>query len=142
MITDTKTENERKKEYLNGYKRLCEKIKQLSDQAESIRCEIENAKIQQLSDMPKGGGRKTDLSDYIVHLEEINERINETIDEMRIRRLRIEKSIADMENGVESRIIYLRYIKFHPWEQICVEIGYSWRQTHYIHGKALGNIDV
>lgn len=141
-VKDTvKQENERKKEYLNGYKRLCDKIKQLGDQAESIQCEIENAKVQQLSDMPKGG-KQTDLSDYIVRLEEINEQINDILKVLRNRKIKIEKSIASMKDGTESRIIRLRYIEFKQWEQICVDIGYSWRQTHYIHGRALNNIEV
>ena len=35
----------------------------------------------------------------------------------------------------------LRYINALPWEQIAVELGYSWRQVHRLHKKAIAEFE-
>ena len=132
------TENEKKKEYLKSYKKLCQKLKSLEDQLQSLREVEQSAKIQSISDMPKGN-KQSDLSDYMVELEILFTKIIRTRDECIKRKLEIENRIADMSDGVESAILHKRYIEFKEWERICVEINYSWRQAHYLHSKALSN---
>lgn len=132
------TENDKKKEYLKSYKNLCAKLKSLENQLQSLRELEKSAKIQKLSDMPKGT-KQMDLSDYIVKIEEVYTKIVRLRAECLERRLEIESRIAEMGNGIEADILRKRYIEFKPWEQICVEIGYSWMQTHRLHSKALNN---
>ena len=140
-MTKTQEQNEIKKEYLNRYKDLCKKLKSLEDQLQSLREVEQSAKIQQLSDMPKGG-KQTDLSDVMVSLEVVFTKIIRTRAECLYKKLEIESRIADMGDGIEADILRKRYLEFKPWEQICVEIGYSWRQTHYLHSRALSNLNI
>jgi len=132
------TENEQKKEYLSSYKNLCKKLRSLEDQLLSLREVEQSPKIQKLSDMPSGG-KQTDLSDIMVQIEVIFTKIVQKRTECIKKKLEIESCIADMKDGIESSLLHKRYIEFKTWEQICVEIDYSWRQTHYLHGKALTN---
>jgi len=132
------TGNEEKKNYLKSYKALCDKLKSLEDQLQSLRELEQSAKIQKLSDMPKGT-KQMDLSDYIVKIEVVYTKIVRLRSECIERKLEIENRIADMEDGIEADILRKRYLEFKPWEQICVEIGYSWMQTHRLHSKALSN---
>lgn len=136
-----KERNEQKKEYLNSYKRLCRKLKSLEEQLESLREVEQSAKIQEISDMPKGN-KQTDLSDYMVKLDKITYKIIRAKQDCMNRKLDIENRIADMEDGLESTILHKRYIELKAWEKICVEIDYSWKQTHRIHGQALGNFRI
>ena len=53
----------------------------------------------------------------------------------------IENKITDMEDGIECDILRKRYLEDKKWEEICVEIGYSWMQTHRLHSNALKNFD-
>ena len=46
--------NEEKKAYLNEYKRISLKIISLEEQEATIRAEMESAKNQEISDMPRG----------------------------------------------------------------------------------------
>ena len=124
-------QNEKKKEYLNRYNSLQEQEKQL-------RSQIDGPKAIEYSDMPKAH-KQTDLSDYMVRLERILDRIANEKNEMQKIQLEIEEKIIDV---MESRILYLRYIQFMKWEDICVEMGYSWRQIHNIHSKALNNLKI
>ena len=133
------TETDQKKEYLNSYRNLCNKLKSLEEQMQSL-LEVERAaKIQRLTDMPKGN-KQTDLSDLIVKEEVLFTKIIKIRTECINRRLEIENLIADVDDGIECLILHKRYIEFKQWEQICIEIGYCWKQTHRIHSKALSNI--
>lgn len=132
------TENDKKKEYLNSYKNLCRKLQSFEEQLQSLREVEQSAKIQKLSDMPKGS-TQTDLSDIMVQIEVIFTKIIQKRSECMQKRIEIESRITDMTDGTESLILHKRYIEFKTWEQICIEIDYSWMQTHRLHSKALQN---
>ncbi len=138
LTEEIKADNEKKKEYLNSYRNLCRKLQSLEDQLQSFREVEQSAKIQQLSDMPKGG-KQTDLSDLIVKNEVLFTKIVRMKADCLERKIEIENCIADMQEGLESAVLRKRYIEFKTWEQICVEIDYSWMQTHRHHSKALNN---
>lgn len=135
------TEIEKKKEYLNSYKLVTRKLVSLREQEKALRCELENPKAMEYSDMPKGN-RKTDLSDKMVQLEKLEAKIKQKIEEIISLRTDIEDKVTDMEDGTESDIIRKRYIEFKEWEQICVEVGYGWSNTHRIHSSALNNFNM
>lgn len=135
------TDNDTKKEFLNSYRNLKDKVKSLEEQLQSLRESEESAKTQKLTDMPKGN-KQNDISDYIVRIDNLKSRIIWQKGECMRRMVEIEEKINDLEDGLEIRILHKRYIELKPWEQICVEIDYSWRQTHYLHSKALNNINI
>lgn len=131
-------ENEKKKEYLKSYKSKCKKLESLEEQLLSIREVEKSAKTQSISDMPKSS-KKTDLSDLMVMIEIIYTKIVNLRAECLSRKLDIESRIADLSDGTESLILHKRYIEIKEWEQICVDIGYSWKHTHRLHSNALRN---
>jgi len=135
------TDNDKKKEYLNSYKILCRKLESLEEQLQSLREVEQSAKIQSITDMPKGN-KHTDLSDTMVKIEDVFIKIIKLRAECLERKLDIESSIADVPDGVEADILRKRYLEFKTWEKICVEIGYSWMQTHRLHSKALQNFNM
>lgn len=140
-VTELQELNEKKKEYLNSYKSLCRKLKSLEEQLLSLREIEQSAKIQQLTDMPKGS-KQTDLSDYMVKLDNIVYKVIKTKQECMVKKMEIESRIADMPDGVEADILRKRYLEFKSWEEICVELNYSWRQTHRLHSRALSNFSM
>ena len=135
-----KEKNEKKKEYLNRYKNAVKKYNSLQEQEERIRAEMGPGAIE-YSGMPKAH-KKTDLSDYMVRLEKILYKIADKKREMQEIRLEIKDKITDIDDGIQSRVLYLRYIRFLKWEDICVEIGYSWRQVHRAHSQALKKMNI
>lgn len=135
-----KEKNEKKKEYLNRYKNAVKKYNSLQEQEERIRAEMGPGAIE-YSGMPKAH-KKTDLSDYMVRLEKILYKIADKKREMQEIRLEIEDKITDIDDGIQSRVLYLRYIRFLKWKDICVEIGYSWRQVHRAHSQALKKMNI
>ena len=136
--SDSMTEIEKKKEYLNSYKKKVRKLVSLRNQEKALRIELENPKAIKYNDMPSSN-ISTDLSDKMVTLERLQDKIQQKIEEIIILKTDIEDKVTDMEDGIESDIIRKRYIEFKDWTVICVEIGYSWKQTHRIHSNALEN---
>lgn len=138
-----KEQNDLKKEYLNSYKRIYKKWEALIEQEEEIRLGMAGINANQMNGMPKPkGSKKSDISDEIVRIEAILEEIEMIKTEMLKRQRMIMSSIIGVEDGVQSRILWLRYIKFKEWTDICEEIGYSWNQTHRLHSKALKNMEI
>ena len=74
----------------------------------------------------------------IIELEkEINEDIDNLVELKKIAR----NTIEQLENEVEKVILYKRYFENKSFEQISVEMGYSWRQIHRLHGNALKDFE-
>lgn len=46
-------------------------------------------------------------------------------------------AIMKLNNPAHRRLLILRYINGHKFEEIAVKMNYSWRQTCRIHGRAL-----
>lgn len=135
------TKNEEKKEYLNGYENKCNKLTALEEQMQSLTESSQSAKAQSISDMPRGN-KQTDLSDIMVRQEELFTKIIVLKGECERYKLDIESRIADMKDGTESRLLHKKYVEFKTWETVCVEINFSWRQTHRIHSRALNNFSL
>ena len=86
------------------------------------------------------GSNQTDLSDYIVILDELMEGLKQERLNGAIQREKIERSIRTVPDENESEVLRLRYLKDKQWEEIALEMGYSWQHVHRIHGKALMNL--
>ena len=134
--------NDAKKEYLNEYKRITLKIISLEEQEATIRAEMESAKNQEISDMPRGGGGKSDLSDYMVRLERIQQKIAQKKAELRFKRLEIEEKIINIQDGQQSEVIRLRYLELLGWKEIRSKLDVSERQVYILHGEALQAIEI
>lgn len=141
MVTG-KQLNDEKKEYLNEYKRISLKIISLEEQEATIRAEMESAKNQEISDMPRGGGGKSDLSDYMVQLERIQQKIAQKKAELRFKRLEIEEKIINIQDGQQSEVIRLRYLELLGWKEIRSKLDVSERQVYILHGEALQAIEI
>ena len=91
--------------------------------------------------MPRGS-EQSDLSNYIVKLDEMIEELkNERLERAKLRQ-RIERDIRALDNEDEQEVLRLRYIKGLKWEEVAVEMGYTYRRTLQIHGKALQNFKI
>lgn len=59
-----------------------------------------------------------------------------------IRKINIEKSIANLSDPLEREVLYNRYILGMKWDDIARVICYSKMTAHRIHNKALKNINL
>ena len=137
MMTENKemTENEKKKEYLRSYQEAVKREQDILDEIQRLR--TDKMFPSAVNDgMPKGN-YQSDLSDYAAILDEQIQLLkDERLEKVRIY-AGIEKRIRQMENENEQRILRSRYIRGQTFEQIAVDLGYTYRHTIRLHGKAL-----
>lgn len=134
------TENEKKKEYLRGYRNHVRRIARIESELTELR--TMRASISVNNDgMPHGSGQ-SDLSGYFSELDELERKL---IDE-RYRRIMIYKDIARRIKSIKSEnekdVMFYRYIKGLDWWEIAEEMHYSERWVHKLHGKGLAHFEL
>ena len=126
-----------RKQDLEEYRVLSAEIRDLEREIITLR---QKASSRAWPDGQPGGGRRGDkvasLATSIADMAELLE--GKRADLLR-RRQEIEAAIEALP-PVYRRLIRLRYVEGLKWEKICVTMGYSWKQTHRLHGKALREI--
>ena len=113
-------------------KQLAERIEELQERKTSIRSQI-------ITDMPTGG-ESMDILTLITKIEdsqiELIKKQSKLVDIMES----IEYAIDKLEDSTDRLILRSRYLQGKKWEEICVELNYSWRQIHRLHSNILKKI--
>lgn len=89
-----------------------------------------------LDGMPKGPGAGDPLAGIATKRQALANRYLAKLEEMAAE----QSAIEDMIEGLEPttrRIMRHKYIEDLTWEEVCVAVNYSWRQTHNLHDQAL-----
>lgn len=133
-------ERERKKEYLRSYQKAVRREQDILDEIQELRMD-KMLPGSRMDDGPRAAGY-SDLSGYAAKIDELMERLKqERFEKVRLRE-KIEREINAVANEDEKAVLRYRYIKGMTWEAVCVRIGYSWRQTHRTHARALENFRI
>ena len=134
------------KRYLLQVKTLDTIISRLDREIERARNELVTLKSSWPDGQPHGSGGKSDpvgekaakLADLIAGIEE----------EQMVKRAQLWKArseivvtISKVEDPVLQEILNSHYVDGKTFEQVAVDIGYSWRHTIRKHGEALAVID-
>lgn len=89
--------------------------------------------------MPRGSSSGDAMANGLILKEELQARYDRMVKEMEA----VQSTIEDLIDGLsptERKLFRHRYIEGMAWEQVCVAMSYSWRQTHNIHAKALDKL--
>ncbi len=122
------------KEELKKYLWLRRNIEQLEEQL--LVLETEATRITtRMSHQPKGGEART-MQDIVLDMVEVDEKINATLQDSYKLLHKIETAIESLPER-EKYLMRARYIEGKSWEQIAVDMHYSWQHVHRIHAKAL-----
>ncbi|MDO4601992.1 MAG: sigma factor-like helix-turn-helix DNA-binding protein [Eubacteriales bacterium] len=140
MELSIQEENEKKKEFLRSYCKSLRREKRIEEDIQELRMNKMFPSV--VNDGMPRGSEQSDLSNYIVKLDEMIEELkNERLERAKLRQ-RIERDIQLLDNEDEQEVLRLRYIKGLKWEEVAVETGYTYRRTLQIHGKALQNLKI
>lgn len=132
--------NEKKKEYLRSYQKAVRREQEILEEIQQLRMDKMFPSVVN-DGMPKGS-KQSDLSEYIAKADELIQKLkNERFKKIKLMD-DILYSISVLEDDDEKSVLRLRYIKGVRWEDICVAIDYSWKQTHRIHSRALKNLQI
>lgn len=130
--------NAEKKAILLEYPALDRRIKRLQAEKQGW-MEKATAVTPVLSDMPKGGGADK-IQNAVCRIADIEADINREIDRQIDLRERIETAICAIPDGRLRDLMRYRYIDGLTWEQIAVEMHYSYVHICRMHGQALAVI--
>lgn len=134
-------ENEKKKEFLRGYRKSLKREERICDDIQELRARKMFPSCAMGDGMPHGSSQ-TDLSGYAATLDEMIEDLKrERLEKVKIRK-KIERSIRNLENEDEQEVLRLRYINGLAWGEVAEEMGFSTRRATQIHGNALLNLKI
>lgn len=123
------------KQYLNSCLSAKREVEQLETDIAYFRAE--KMSVRHTLDGMSHGSERKDLSDYIVKLEELENRLIRA----RYKRVTIYTQIFDqiekMEDDMERELLTYRYLKGHTWEKVADEMFLSYGYCHRVHRKAL-----
>lgn len=123
------------KEKFKKYYWINKNIEQLEDELLVIKSRVMKV-TQTFSDLPKMKGHHDKLADNVSDMIEIQNKINSKLPELYSLRVEIEDLIDKLPER-ERYLVMARYIHAKKWEEIAVDMGYSWQHIHDIHSKAL-----
>lgn len=124
------------KERLQEYLYLKKEEQQLRQQLGSIEAALFGPKIQQFRRTPAPPSPGNALEEMVGKHLELQTRYRAKLEEVAAEQLAIEEAIAALAPR-ERTLLRHRYIEGLSWEEVCVAMSYSWRQTHRIHSQAL-----
>lgn len=132
--------NETIKYRLQQYKRIKENIKDLEDMIIEIDTKLQKIttnlsvdKVQTTKDIDKWSEL---ISKKITVETKLKMQLLRMYEEIEFIETKIDKL-----DEIEKKLIRLRYYKGMKWEEICVELNYSWSQTHDYHSKILKKLN-
>lgn len=127
------------KERLRAYRALKQERDQVRGMIEEIEASLYSPKVPRLDAVPGGGQKPGGVTPTDVKIDKRDELLAlyaEKCAQMDAELLAIEQAIDSLEPR-EKTLLRLHYVQGDTWESVCVEMGYSWRQIHRIHAKAL-----
>lgn len=137
---NVKNENNRKKEYLRGYRKHGKRINRIEAEIEEIRS-MKMYPSMNNDGMPRGSNQN-DLSSYAAILHEREEELYQE----GVKQVQAYKDIAykieKIDNQDERDVLFYRYIKGFDWWKIAQIMNYSESWIYELHGNALKKIKI
>lgn len=124
------------KHKLHSYRDLLAEYEQIKDELAKVEAFMEAPRTSNLDGMPRSPGGGDPILGVVSHHIALQERYKTQLHRLAAAQAEIENLIEGLEPG-ERRLMRCRYIDGMTWEEVCVRIGYSWRQTHNIHSRIL-----
>ena len=92
--------------------------------------------------MPHGSGGNSDLSAFVVKVDELLAELKKQAEKRITLRQGIVRKIEQMDDETEKLVLRLRYIQLLKWEEVAVKMDYDYRYVLKVHGRALKNFEI
>ena len=124
------------KQYLYRVRRVDKEITALISLADRTRDSLE--RITQNYD--GDGAQSTKDPHKFDRLAELEDLIDQKIDEQLKLKAETLNTITQLDNRLHREVLIGHYLNMKTWEQVAVDMDYSWRQIMNFHGSALQEI--
>ena len=128
------------KEYLNRVRRQNYILKQTEKEMNEVRADILTLRASSLSEHVSGS-KNSDTADKYIRLEKYMEKVNAEWDKLIDMRNAAKDLIGAMPDPMHRAVLYARYINGQRWEDIAMDMHYSWKGIFKLHGQALRVFD-
>lgn len=128
------------REFLRSLRRADELINRKLLQLEELRTTAESITMTLTQDVVQTS-RNTSREDLLVKIIDLDYEINSAIDKYADDKREAMRIIDTLEDDRLISILYRRYLERQPWEQIAVEMSYTYRRVTQLHGMALQELD-
>ena len=132
--------NKDKIKYLKRYINLDREIERKLEEVARLRSKLTRV-TEVYSTEPRGGGTiygKTE--EILAKIVDMEKEIDADVDRLISIRDNIKAIIEAVEDDRERLLLQYRYLDGRTFEEIAVQMHYSWRQIHRLHSKALTNL--
>lgn len=81
------------------------------------------------------------MENIIIKIVDMENMINDKIDQLGDLKNEIRSDINKLPDETDRLVLTYKYICFLSWEEIAVKMGYSYRNIHRVHAKALKDFE-
>ena len=134
--------NKDKIKYLKRYINLDREIDRKLEEVARLRSKLTRV-TEVYSTEPRGGGSiygKTE--EIIAKIVDLEKEIDADVDRLISIRDNIKAVIEAVEDDRERLLLQYRYLDGRTFEEIAVQMHYSWRHIHRLHSRALSNVEI
>lgn len=124
------------KQYMNRVRRVDKEIKALDNLLQKTRDDMEKTTQKYDSD----GSQSTKDPHKFDRLMELESLIDQKISDQLALKAETLETISRLKDRRQRIVLTEYYLNMKTWEQVAVEINYSWRNVMNIHGHALQEI--
>lgn len=128
------------KEYLNRVRRQNYILKQTERELAEIQADILTIRASSLLEHVSGS-KNSDTADKYIRLENYMEKVSTEWDKLIDMRNEAKGFIRAMPDPMQQAVLYARYINGEQWEDIAMNMHYSWKGIFKLHGQALRVFD-
>jgi DNA-directed RNA polymerase specialized sigma subunit len=128
------------KQYLRKVRYLDKTISAKLEQIETLHAQVTKTTTV-LSDMPGCKGNQDKLAKTIAKIVDLKKGLRQEIEDYVDLKEEAIRLIDSMSDGRHRLVLTYRYINGKTWEEIAVEMHYTYKWVHVLHGQALADFE-
>lgn len=129
------------KEYLMQVRNLESKMKILKEEIDTLREMVVSTGAIQQGERVLSSGTQDKMAETICKINEKECEWNDLMREFALARANVIINIQKLNNSEYEQILYKRYCQSKKWEEIALEMNYTYQWVCKLHGRALLELD-
>lgn len=129
------------KEYLMQVRNLESKMKILKEEIDTLREMVVSTGAIQQGERVLSSGTQDKMAETICKINEKECEWNDLMREFALARANVIINIQKLNNLEYEQILYKRYCQSKKWEEIALEMNYTYQWVCKLHGRALLELD-
>ena len=126
--------SQKAKEQLSQIKKTDRLIDRLLSTVQTLRSSLTSQSYELQPDRVQTSGPKDRLSETFARIDDLEREINARIDDLIRLKEDTLKVIYQISDKDQQNVLIARYVQGERWEKIAVDLNFSIRQIHRIHG--------